>query len=854
MKKLFGSKKKKKTKAASFISADSDYQVNDIVPRKLKISQSTGQPRKLALNDVTNNDNNNNKVLVKTTIQTQPAVAKRVNRPTSSPPALVMPRPRYAEPPTRAVLRSYDHEKTQLDPDLLCLSTENDQPDISDEEDELFTTVAVPSQRRQGQRMFPTATSSAPVPTKPRKTSPVTTQHDTRPSNRSQKSVDGAMEVIIAKKHESMNSITGSDDSNRVYESALESPMASTSTILENNGISNGLRQQQQIQRHSSPENINKTLIPTLLPQTASDSSETVTPAGSTSQHQRNLGPEVIVNSVSSFDVSKSTPSNVIIPLSDSVTTTTQHHSSISPQNMYDTDSMTQEILQSDDLELLQQQVKLIQQQREMDRAEYERLEQIHKERTKWMKAEIDRTQTRLLQLTAAKRDYGTSYNNHDANASSQEAHHLPSIDQQHATEQQPTSAHVDLSSGVEEQQDITDPLYHQQQQQQQQQQQERHPSSCNSTPSKLQRSKSGNDNLSRLSRSSSKNSTGDSMHSQRSRGIMDERQQQSKQQAYQQPSTMHASDTTTMDYLPTEQSGYMNGRKSSASLSRQSSGRRSQQSQKQQQQQQQQDSSQMQGKSNTSRSRPRLQRPRSKSTESRPPHLMEPEADYYTEYYDDRPAPPRPRSSNRPRHRSHSVERSYPSYYDSPYYYYDDHMMGNEDEDNDEVNDEDEDDEEGDAFDDDYMATNYRYPPPFRYDSFPPRPRRIRRQPMSHSPYIQPMPFAPTYPPPMRYNNHPPPHHHRSRPSRREQGTFYGFDNPAPSYYPPMPPPSLRRRQQQQVHPGLLPMDDWQSTSLPSSFSRYPPSIPPFIRMEDPSRRPGTSYWRARPPSEYAM
>ncbi|KAG0168329.1 hypothetical protein DFQ28_003327 [Apophysomyces sp. BC1034] len=39
-------------------------------------------------------------------------------RPTASPPLLVMPKPRYALPPARAVLRNYDHDKTEVEPEV----------------------------------------------------------------------------------------------------------------------------------------------------------------------------------------------------------------------------------------------------------------------------------------------------------------------------------------------------------------------------------------------------------------------------------------------------------------------------------------------------------------------------------------------------------------------------------------------------------------------------------------------------------------------------------------------------------------------------------------------------------------
>jgi hypothetical protein len=117
MKKFFGGKKKKESKATAFVKPDSSYQAPHMVSRKLNLVSSIDQSRHpLKLMD-SNNINDIDLLSSKSQAPLKPLLARRLQRPTSSPPALVMPRPCYAEPPTRAVLKSYDHDKTQVDPE-----------------------------------------------------------------------------------------------------------------------------------------------------------------------------------------------------------------------------------------------------------------------------------------------------------------------------------------------------------------------------------------------------------------------------------------------------------------------------------------------------------------------------------------------------------------------------------------------------------------------------------------------------------------------------------------------------------------------------------------------------------------
>ncbi|SAM07973.1 hypothetical protein [Absidia glauca] len=537
----------------------------------------------------------------------------------------------------------------------------------------------------------PVPSISAPVPTKPRKVSPIPTQSqhsDVRSTTLlNKKSFDGAIAMATAKKHESMNSITGSDDSNRVYESALESPMASTSTILDNHSTALG----QSAHHHHSP--INTTLVPSLLPPTTSDSSETVTPAGSTHQQfQRVLAPEQIsIGSFSSIDIAKTAPQN------PSITAPIQQHQQrpqpISPtRNHHDfIDSALQ--LPAEDLETLQQQVILIQQQREMDRIEYERMEQVHKERTKWMKAEIDRTQTKLLELTAQKRaqqsdNEGPSFGNH---------HHHHQQQQQHSDGfQRASSSHPSSNAGSGDESS---------------RRQQHPPSSASSTPSSRLHQKS----KASVSRSSSKTSNASTYRPK-------------PDQYMDRPPNMD-------ERIPTQAD--MN------SLSRQSSGRKSQQSQRQEH-------------STPRLPPPRQSRPRSKSTDERPP----PEAHYDPAFYDEQQH--RPPMRARPRGRSHSVERSQPAFY--PYIYPPSDMF--EEAIDDEIDDEDDDDEDDD---------DYGYPQPW-FDSFPPPRQRMRPS------YYQP-----------------PPYMRQRMPARLPPQGFYDFD---PAYYPPPPPP----RRQQPMDEGYWP------------------------------------------------
>ncbi|KAI8331052.1 hypothetical protein BC941DRAFT_475228 [Chlamydoabsidia padenii] len=855
MKKFFGGKKKKKSKASSFISADSDYQVNDTVPRNLKMSQSTEQPRIPLSTDISNmNGSTDSKNLqhsksqgiMKTTLPAhQPTMAKRLNRPTSSPPALVMPRPRYAEPPTRAVLKSFDHEKTLLDLDQGQEHQGGGEHTNRGGDDLESRKIPITTMTRQmdlNQEIQLLPSLSAPIPTKPKKVSPITAppqqqQYDIRSTIKSKKSFDGAIAMATAKKHESMNSITGSDDSNRVYESALESPMASTSTILDNPGSTNGtVFGLGQAHRHSPPSHSGNTLVPSLLPPTASDSSETVTPAGSTNQYQRALASEqVSVGSISSIDITKAplpppntNPPNLTDTLPTHIPILQQRPQPISPtRNHQDLDPTLQQLLPSEDLETLQQQVLLIQQQREMDRLEYERMEQVHKERTKWMKAEIDRTQSKLLELTAQKRGYLASQQHGDNEA----VLSSPSFGNQHdqvpdisksASYQYPTSTSRETSG------DESIRRHHQQQY-------DHNYSSASSTPSRIHKSKSGDLHL---SRSSSKTSTGTGS----SLGKAGYRPKENGKPIQQQTPTIRPS---TMDDERQRGSSYRAECGDSASygnLSRQSSGRKSQQSQRQDYQQQVQNSPSYKLKGSapsTPRTQPRQGRPRSKSTDTRPPPPpMAPEFDYHPDYYDEqqptRSSRPRSRDS-RPRHqRSHSVERSQPVFYPpNPYFYPPPGVF------EDDLGHDDELDDEGDG--DDYLDEDYMYSSP-RYDSFPPRYRQRMRHP------IAPMPFIP---PPYTNRRMPP---SMMSPMDMQPG-FYDYDGPPSPYYP------IRRRQQQQQQPGMLPNDDgyWPPPSSgppPPSFARYSQNMPQYMRMDDQQRRMGPPYWRGRgrvSPSEFA-
>ncbi|ORZ24345.1 hypothetical protein BCR42DRAFT_89352 [Absidia repens] len=445
--------------------------------------------------------------IMKTTIPTQPAMTKRLNRPTSSPPALVMPRPRYAEPPTRAVLKSFEHEKTLLDMD----PTQLQQPlltgqgglESGNNDDEhgkrkvYGNNIGNPSAASLTIR-FPIPSATVSTPSRSQKLSPtidtdLLPQHDTKPVIRNKKSLDsGIAAVINTKKHESMNSITGSDDSNRVYESALESPMmTSTSTTLDHFHQSHTTSESAfgptQSQRHSSPSVLSGTLVPQLLPPTASDSSETVTPAGSTNQQLRTVPPEQpnIISAINNMNLIRSVPEytnleHILTPN----TTTRQHPPVSSPKSKHQkpNGALLQQLHPSQDLESLQQQVLLIQQQREMDRVEYERMEQVHKERTQWMKAEIDRTQSKLLELAASKRATMSS--------------------QQYVDDLPPSHANDAENGYCNDAGNPTASTF-------QKQQYEQHHSSTNSTPFRSQKSTKSSVNLGRLSRSSSKASNG---------------------------------------------------------------------------------------------------------------------------------------------------------------------------------------------------------------------------------------------------------------------------------------------------------------------------------------------------------
>ncbi|CAO3589288.1 unnamed protein product [Absidia cylindrospora] len=364
----------------------------------LQASRSTEQPQKSLLNVA------NNKTLMhgisqgalKPTIPRQHVTTKQLHRSTSSPPTLVMPRPRYAEPPTRAILRSYDLEKTQVDPDTAkqqlptpLSQTQNTPLPEYIEDDKLHMTSMAPLSNQQ-----------AAISIKPRKVSPITAlppQYDVDPipTIRNEKSLDGS------DPHESMTSMTGSDDSNRIYDTALESPAISTSTLMDYptlTSMTTGIdTRQSQSQRHPSPISFSNThgvtsSLPLPHPPTTSSYSVTVAPLGQTSQHQHTGGRHQPSNDwLNNTDITKAT------------------HATPSTKSGNDHDLLNHTTRQMHDpgyIESLQEQVMFMQQQRIMDRVEYERMEQVHKERTNWMQAEIDRTQTKLLALSALKQQH----------------------------------------------------------------------------------------------------------------------------------------------------------------------------------------------------------------------------------------------------------------------------------------------------------------------------------------------------------------------------------------------------------------------------------------------------------------
>ncbi|CAO3624127.1 unnamed protein product [Cunninghamella blakesleeana] len=916
---------------------ESDYQANNnIFPRKLKMSKSMEQPRKLILTEENtnmnnNNNNNNNNInsiinsniskdkliednISQDTKSTGPTVqsimANCLNRPTSSPPSLIMPRPRYAVPPTRSVLKSFENEKTQLDPDISpqlqakknVINDHHHQEQESkfmkgiDPEVDLLNSII----NSQLDQIIPTASTSAPITVKSKIISPILSHH--QPSyhdhqiNEIKKSVDNTIDYIKSKKHESMNSITGSDDSNRIYETAVESPIASTSTAtFESRNLSNNTmapifqNNHHALSTSASVSSLSTNNIKapiTLLPVNASDSSETVTPAESILYHQHQLNMELDKNINHQFK-----NMNIVRPIPQKPYQQQQQKDNASTSEMKNEQhyqpsisskksdpiinvTLTQDT-KNNDLETLQQQVKLIQQQREVDRAEFQRLEQLHVERTKKMREEIERTQSRLQQLTAAKQNLlppsssisSTQLHHHhhhlqeqiqDTPSNTHQSHPLQS-----KTQKYHDNTHYDDNDGMINENNF------------------KYSQSNTNTPSKLNKSKSI-DNLSRLSRNSSKSSNnGNSIKLKKNLDVQQQQQQQRQipSDLFQQEpvdqilqNQNNNNDIDQVDSLLEEQLNLSYGKRSANTSQSSINGRRSQQPSRQsydrpQRVQQQNYSSPQQ----VPRTRSRQQRrPRSKSTDAPQPPMMEWGPDYYVDSsYDDddddnnnddyqrprRPSRPKSNNSNKGRssasgkarsQRSRSIDQTYPPYYEYPPYYMQPILI-NDFDNNYGMPIDGEVDEE--LLDDRFIEMDPRFQQQFQqqqiFDSFPPPQRRPMR-PRSHHPHHQiPSPFPPHHPHfmagPMAYMPPSTPitpnssssssfngNNNRSRmnPSRmnmemQQAAATLSSDYENPAFYSaiPPPPPQIRRQQQQQqpyddvrmMHGMMMDEDYWQ-------------------------------------------
>ncbi|ORZ12252.1 hypothetical protein BCR42DRAFT_453607 [Absidia repens] len=842
MKKFFnGSKKKTKSTAGFSISVDSDTHISNIeAAKKVQVSRSTEQPRNSLLTDA------NNKTLVhsashctlKPTTPRQQVMTKRLHRSTSSPPALVMPRPRYAEPPTRAILRSYELEKTQLDPDtaiqqlLTPLSqaetqTQNTPLPEYVEDDKLHMISMAPLNNQHDRKILPMRAATS---TKPRKVSPITAlppQYDGNPipAIRNEKSLDGS------DPHEPMNSMTGSDDSNRVYDTALESPTISTSTLMDYVSLTNmttgiGTRQPQS-QRHPSPISFSSThgvtsSLPLSPPPAASGPSVTLAPIGQTSQHQHTPG--------------RHQPSTDWLNNTDTIKTA---HPTPPAKNGNEPGLLnhtTRQMQDTDYVKSLQQQVMFMQQQRIMDRVEYERMEQLHKERTNWMQAEIDRTQTKLLELEALKQERTLQ---HDGSLS-------PSIKdqydddwrwQQQQQQRPPDFYKQQFSDNLSHLDEIPDSpefrsLY---------QEKLRSSSSSTSSASQLKKSRSGN-SIPRLSRSSSKTTTG-------GRSSSDSLSYRANQRRIQPPpppplhqrhilapmNDYSGSYTSDEQQPPPPPSVFSSANEHPTQTNRRRSGSLSRRNSQSHQHEYQSLSSQHGERQDMyspklrsvrlTTSRPR--RARSKSIDMQSPSPIEVDQDHPIDYYDSLSSicpPSRPRSvDNRCRHqRIHSVEQPHPFFYhDSPYFQQPDVI-------------------DCDSDDDLYRIDRYRTRP-LRLDGFPlrhSRQQRMQYPPLGCSPKLT---NIPSFPSPMScYGAHqtfrPPPRMDR-------------FPGPlaSPNYYPP---PAWH--QQQQILSGMLPSTDdtiyWKySSALADMGQPFPPfnehsllqANIPQLWMDDATRPP---------------
>ncbi|KAI8331534.1 hypothetical protein BC941DRAFT_438637 [Chlamydoabsidia padenii] len=278
MKKLFGGRKKKGPKATSFLKADPEQVKTQVLSRKPHPEQNLMNGNNIDTDRMYRCSQGS----LETALPKQQAtLTKRLQRPTSSPLPLVMPCPRYAEPPTGAILRSYEHDKTQLDPEHIYRSP------MEKLIDDLMLLGLDPTQS----------------------------------SISNEKPADDDTGIF-----ESMNSVASNSDSDQVYKSAMTSP--SVSNVFNCHGM--------------------------------------ITPVQSTPTNQLNQ----------------------------------DHHIDMVSSAMHDYDMTPNQEQEPDQLHVLQQKLLLLQEQSEMDRIEYGQLELALMERTRWMDAEMDRTQNKIMALS----------------------------------------------------------------------------------------------------------------------------------------------------------------------------------------------------------------------------------------------------------------------------------------------------------------------------------------------------------------------------------------------------------------------------------------------------------------------
>ncbi|KAI8391311.1 uncharacterized protein BYT42DRAFT_556458 [Radiomyces spectabilis] len=424
--KLFSHKKKKKSNVHKSLNHSQVYTANDVtvpttvIPRISKSTETRPSTHQHPLNTLVSNKSDGD-------------LLRSQARPISSPPSLVMPKPRHALPPTRAVLRNYDNEKTEIEEPPQD-TTGASQEDWS-EDDEVFIVEWVPKQ--------PTPTSTqehievSPIMLPPQQNNNIIeVSAQPAPSASVPSAVSHRSDTTLDMSQQP-TSVTSSDDSHRVYESALESPLASVSSSQSQvSMLVQSFSQDPSLSLSAQPSPYVEDECIELRPSVLE---KRVTPPSPVVQQLRNLSgneakpalihPQLVestvhantpkdMNPLSSGQYyrlqqqptarsTSSSTSSMTIGATSHRASTKSHlpaESKVSGQNSARSSpapSKGPPPCWNEDLEDIQRQLQFIQEQRRAEREEWNKREIEHQRREQAMMEQIHRTQEQLMQALA---------------------------------------------------------------------------------------------------------------------------------------------------------------------------------------------------------------------------------------------------------------------------------------------------------------------------------------------------------------------------------------------------------------------------------------------------------------------